>query len=138
MVELSPIDNSRMPVAISQFLIDGEAVLRVFQSARDPLVFSNERIIAANVQGLTGTTVDCTTIPYSKIGKASGLLNAECELDIRPIGTRPHQTVRSPSGSRVRPWRVLLHPDASRTSTAQEVPSMTTCSARSASPAPHT
>jgi Bacterial PH domain len=65
--KLKPIDNKGMLPSISKFLIDGENVLRVFQTVRDQLVFTDKRIIAANVQGFTGKKVDYTSIPYSKV-----------------------------------------------------------------------
>ena len=53
---------------------------------RDQLVFTNKRIIAANVQGITGKKVDYTSIPYSKIQTFSveteGVMDLECELEI--------------------------------------------------------
>ena len=59
--------------------------MSAFQTVRDQLVFTNKRIIAANVQGLTGK-VDYTSIPYSKIQtfsvETSGLLDLDCELEI--------------------------------------------------------
>jgi hypothetical protein len=39
---------------INKFLIEGELVLSAFKTVRDQLVFTNKRIIAANVQGLNG------------------------------------------------------------------------------------
>lgn len=84
--KLNPIDNAKMLAPINSFLIDGEEVLRVFKTVRDQLVFTNKRIIAANVQGLTGKKVDYTSIPYSKIQtfsiETAGTLDLDCELEI--------------------------------------------------------
>ncbi len=84
--KLSPVDSSKMLSHIQQFLIDGEQVLQVFQTVRDQLVFTNKRIIAANVQGFTGKKVDYTSIPYSKIQtfsvETAGTLDLDCELEI--------------------------------------------------------
>lgn len=84
--KLSPIDSSKMLPPIQLFLIDDERVLKVFQSVRDQVVFTNKRIIAANVQGLTGKKVDYTSIPYSKIQtfsvETAGTLDLDCELEI--------------------------------------------------------
>ena len=84
--KLNPIDSSKMLAPINQFLIDGESILQVFQTIRDQLVFTNKRIIAANVQGLTGKKVDYTSIPYSKIQtfsvETAGTLDLDCELEI--------------------------------------------------------
>lgn len=84
--KLNPIDSSKMLKPIHQFLIDGENILQVFQTIRDQLVFTNKRIIAANVQGIMGKKVDYTSIPYSKIQtfsvETAGVLDLDCELEI--------------------------------------------------------
>jgi len=60
--------------------------LNVFQSVRDQLVFTNKRVIAANVQGITGKKVDYTSIPYSKIQtfsvETSGTFDMDCEIQL--------------------------------------------------------
>lgn len=84
--KLTPIDTSKMLAPINEFLIDGEGVLAVFKTMRDQLVFTNKRIIAANVQGITGKKVDYTSIPYSKVQtfsiETAGTLDLDCELEI--------------------------------------------------------
>jgi hypothetical protein len=90
--KLNPIESSKILPPIHEFLIDGENILQVFQTVRDQLVFTNKRIIAANVQGFTGKKVDYTSIPYSKIQtfsvETAGVLDLDCELEIyvSPIG----------------------------------------------------
>ena len=75
-----------MLAPVSQFLIDGEDILSVFQTIRDQLIFTNKRIIAANVQGMRGKKVDYTSIPYSKIQtfsvETAGTFDRDCELEI--------------------------------------------------------
>lgn len=84
--KLSPIKNEEMLSAINDFLIDGESVLSCFKIFRDQLVFTNKRIIAANVQGLTGKKIDYTSIPYSKIQafsvETAGKLDLDCEIEL--------------------------------------------------------
>lgn len=84
--KLEPIAQTQILEPITRFLIDGEHVLSVFKSVRDQLVFTNKRIIAANVQGLMGKKIDYTSIPYSKIQtfsvETSGMLDLDCELEI--------------------------------------------------------
>ena len=49
-------------------------------------MFTNKRIIAANVQGFTGKKIDYTSIPYSKIQtfsvETAGTLDLDCELEV--------------------------------------------------------
>ena len=47
---------------------------------------TDKRIIAANVQGVTGSKVDYTSLPYSKIQafsvESSGTLDLDCEVEV--------------------------------------------------------
>ncbi len=84
--KLMPINRNEMLAPINQFLIEGETVLDVFKTIRDQVVFTNKRIIAANVQGFTGKKIDYTSIPYSKIQtfsvETAGTLDLDCELEV--------------------------------------------------------
>jgi hypothetical protein len=84
--KLDPIPIDRVLEPIHKFLVEEESVLSAFSTVRDQLVFTNKRIIAANVQGFTGKKVDYTSIPYSKIQtfsvETSGVLDRDCELEI--------------------------------------------------------
>ncbi|MFV0575048.1 MAG: PH domain-containing protein [Vibrio sp.] len=84
--KLKPINNSDIHKSIPKFLISGEEVFAVFKTVRDQVVFTNKRIIAANVQGLTGSKVDFTSIPFSKIQcfsiETSGTLDLDCEIEV--------------------------------------------------------
>ena len=84
--KLKPIPKEKMLEAIARFLIDSETVFAVFKSVRDQLVFTNKRVIAANVQGLTGSKVDYTSIPYSKVQtfsvETAGTLDLDCEIQL--------------------------------------------------------
>ncbi|GAU75564.1 PH domain-containing protein [Fusibacter sp. 3D3] len=84
--KLSPVKDGKILPTINEFLIDGESVLSVFQTIRDQVVFTNKRVIAANVQGLTGKKVDYTSIPYSKIQtfsvETAGTLDLDCEIEL--------------------------------------------------------
>lgn len=90
--KLEPIPSNQILEPINHFIIEGEMVLSAFRSIRDQLVFTNKRIIAANVQGLTGKKVDYTSIPYSKVQtfsvETAGAFDRDCELEIyiRSIG----------------------------------------------------
>lgn len=79
-----PVEDM-IPV-INEFLIAGEEVLSCFKTIRDQVVFTNKRVIAANVQGLTGKKVDFTSIPYSKIQtfsiETAGTLDLDCEIQL--------------------------------------------------------
>ena len=67
-------------------MIDGEEIIGSYQSVRDGVVFTNKRIIAINVQGLTGKKKDFTSIPYNKITtfslETAGIFDMDAELEI--------------------------------------------------------
>ncbi len=60
-----PADAVRQEVG--GLLINGENVVFAFQTVRDQLIFTNKRIIAVDVQGITGKRKSFATMPYSKI-----------------------------------------------------------------------
>lgn len=71
---------------VSALLLDDEQIVDAYKSMRDGVVFTTKRIIAVNVQGLTGSKVDYTSLPYSKIVaysvEASGTFDLDAELEI--------------------------------------------------------
>lgn len=84
--KLKPIDVSDVREDFHKFLIDGEEIFAGFKTIRDQVVFTNKRIIAANVQGITGSKVDYTSLPYSKIQafsvETSGTFDLDSEIEI--------------------------------------------------------
>ena len=52
---------------VNGLLIGGETIVSAFQTVRDQLVFTNKRIIAIDVQGVTGKRKSFTTLPSSKV-----------------------------------------------------------------------
>ena len=48
-------------------IIVDKKIIGCYQVVRDHVVFTNKRVIAVNVQGITGKKKDFTTLPYSKI-----------------------------------------------------------------------
>ncbi len=84
--KLKPIDADDVREDFHKFLITDETIFAAFKTVRDQLVFTNKRVIAANVQGLTGSKVDYTSIPYNKIQaysvESSGTFDMDCEIEI--------------------------------------------------------
>lgn len=84
--KLKPIAEAKVREDFHKFLIEGESIFGAFKTVRDQVVFTNKRVIAANVQGLTGSKVDYTSLPYSKIQtfsvETSGTLDLDCELEL--------------------------------------------------------
>ena len=64
---LKPISNDEVRGEVDGLLIADEKVEFAFKTIRDQLVFTNKRIIAVDVQGITGKRKSFSTMPYSKI-----------------------------------------------------------------------
>lgn len=85
-VKMKKVADSAFLNMISPILIQNETIIGSYQSMRDGIVFTNMRIIAINVQGVTGKKKDFTSIPYSKIQvfstETAGVLDLDSELEI--------------------------------------------------------
>ena len=83
---LKQVNTSAFSEMVNDFLIEGENVIGAYQSVRDGVVFTDKRIIAINVQGITGKKKDFTSIPYSKITtfslETAGVFDLDAELEI--------------------------------------------------------
>ena len=64
---LKPIAVDSVRSEVNGLLIAGEQIEMAFQTVRDQLLFTNKRIIAIDVQGITGKRKSYSTMPYSKI-----------------------------------------------------------------------
>ena len=84
--KLKPVPDSDFLSMISPLFIPGEEVVQSFRGIRDGVVFTNKRIFAINVQGITGKKKDFTSLPYSKIQafsvETAGVLDLDSELDL--------------------------------------------------------
>lgn len=86
--KLKQIDYAEVGDMIQPILIEGERIASAYKGLRDCVVFTDKRIIAVNVQGLTGTKKDFTSLPYSKVQaysvETAGIAEwvPDCELDL--------------------------------------------------------
>jgi len=71
---------------IQPLLIQGENAIAAFKGIRDFVVFTDKRLIAVNIQGLTGKKKDFTSLPYSKMQafsvESAGTFDLDGELDM--------------------------------------------------------
>ena len=85
-MKLRPVSDKSFLDLISPMFVSGESVLEAFQGIRDGVVFTNKRIFAINVQGLTGKKKDFTSLPYSKIQafsvETAGVIDLDSELEL--------------------------------------------------------
>ena len=71
---------------IAPMLVSGEQIVACYQGLRDYVVFTTKRLIAVNVQGITGKKQDFSSLPYSKIQafsvETAGVFDLDCELEL--------------------------------------------------------
>lgn len=85
-LKLKPVDPQDGYKKVAPLLIDGENVFAALKSVRDMVIFTDKRIIAVNVQGMLGSKVDYTSLPYSKVQafsvETAGTFDLDCELEL--------------------------------------------------------
>ncbi len=85
-VKLKQINPSEIEKNVAPLLINGEQILSAYKAMRDFCVFTNKRVISVNVQGLTGTKKDYTSLPYSKVSaysiETAGTFDLDSELEM--------------------------------------------------------
>ena len=87
---LKEVNSNEFAKLIGGMLLGDEEIIGSYQSVRDGVVFTNKRIVAINIQGLTGKKKDITSIPYSKIStfsvETAGVFDLDAELEIYMSG----------------------------------------------------
>jgi hypothetical protein len=85
-VKLGQVSNGDIAPQIQPLLIEGEQLLAAFKGMRDYIAFTSKRIIAVNVQGLTGKKKDFTSLPFSKVQafsiETAGTFDLDAELEL--------------------------------------------------------
>lgn len=86
LVKLSTVAAETLRPQIEHLLVEGETLLIAAKGARDFVVFTNKRIIVVNVQGLTGSKRDYTSLPLKGIQafsiETAGTFDRDAELDL--------------------------------------------------------
>jgi hypothetical protein len=84
--KLSNIDPAEVRPQIAGLLLDGEVLLVAARTIRDFVVFTDKRVIAVDVQGISGKKRDFTSLPYSKIQafsvETAGTFDLDAELTL--------------------------------------------------------
>ena len=85
-LKLKPVKDSDFADMITPMFVVGEEIVQSFRGIRDGVVFTNKRIFAINVQGITGKKKDFTSLPYSKIQaysvETAGVIDLDSELEL--------------------------------------------------------
>jgi len=84
--KLKEADSDAMGRTVEPLLIPDEKIVAAFKAVRDYVVFTDKRLIAVNVQGMTGKKQDFTSLPYSKVQawsvETAGNFDLDAELDL--------------------------------------------------------
>ncbi|NFO30741.1 PH domain-containing protein [Clostridium botulinum] len=84
--KLKKTSNDDISKQIEPLLISGEIIINTYKTIRDYVVFTSKRVIAINVQGITGAKKDYTSLPYSKIQaysiETAGTFDLDSELEM--------------------------------------------------------
>ncbi|MEV0582872.1 PH domain-containing protein [Nonomuraea sp. NPDC050310] len=84
--KLNPCSPDEVGPAVAPLMLYGEQIVAAFKAVRDFVVFTDKRIIAVNVQGLTGKKRDFSSLPYSKIQawsiETAGSFDLDAELEL--------------------------------------------------------
>ena len=85
-LKMQRVDNKQFAKVIVPMLIQNEQIVSTYKTDRDGVIFTNKRIIAINVQGLTGSKKDFTSLPYNKISaysvETAGTFDLDSELEM--------------------------------------------------------
>ena len=65
--DLRPIPVRDVRDEVLGLLLEDEEINSAFKTVRDQLIFTNKRIIAIDVQGITGRRKSFSSMPYSKV-----------------------------------------------------------------------
>jgi Bacterial PH domain len=79
-------DSETIQNEFQNILVNNENVVAGYKLLRDSIVFTNERLLIVNVQGLTGSKISYQSIPYSSIKvfsmETAGSLDFDCEIKL--------------------------------------------------------
>ena len=85
-LKLMEVDRAKGAKQVEDMLIPSEMVIACFKGLRDGVVFTNKRVIAYNVQGITGKKTAYTSLPYKRVQafsiETAGVMDLDSELHL--------------------------------------------------------
>jgi len=86
LLNITLIAKRKVPSQIEDLFIPGEVADAAYSTLRDTVVFTNNRLIILDTQGVTGTKKEFYSIPYRSIDmwsvENSGILDINGEIDL--------------------------------------------------------
>lgn len=84
--KLKPQPVEGFAAELAPLLVEGERLIAGFRGVRDYVVFTDKRLVAVNVQGMTGKKRDYSSLPYRRIQafsvETAGQLDLDAELEM--------------------------------------------------------
>jgi hypothetical protein len=85
-IKLGQVPVTEVSEQLDPLLVEGEQLFAAFKGMRDYIAFTSKRIIAVNVQGITGKKKDFTSLPFSKVQafsiETAGTFDLDAELEL--------------------------------------------------------
>ena len=85
-IKLGQVPTSEVAASLTPLLVEGEQLFAAYKGIRDYIAFTSKRIIAVNVQGITGKKKDYTSLPFSKVQafsiETAGTFDLDAELEL--------------------------------------------------------
>lgn len=82
----SQVSVDKLSEKYGKLIYDGENIELGFKLIRDTFIFTNNRLILIDVQGITGSKVEYKSLPYKNISRfsleTSGTFDLDAELKI--------------------------------------------------------
>lgn len=89
----SEVNIDELQDKYAKLLTGNEKIERAYKLIRDLLIFTNKRLILADIQGVTGKKIDYHSIPYKSIShfsiETAGDFDLDAELKIWISGMGP-------------------------------------------------
>ncbi len=108
------VEANKVDIALefAEILVQGEDVIAGYKLFRDSIVFTSERLIKIDVQGLTGSKVSYESTPYSSIKvfsmETAGTLDMDCEIKLHVQGMGLPVSLKFRKGTNLNPIYKIL------------------------------
>jgi hypothetical protein len=81
------VSECPIPDDVTSLLVDGEKAVAAYKTFRDSAIFTTQRLIVRDAQGIRGKKVEIYSLPYSAIHmwsseNAGGFLDMNAELEL--------------------------------------------------------
>lgn len=81
------VSECPIPDDVTDLLVEGESAVAAYKTFRDSAIFTTQRLIVRDAQGLRGKKVEIYSLPYSAINmwsseNAGGFLDTNAEIEL--------------------------------------------------------